>query len=572
MKIPDLSISNLTKLYQSGGTTPADVLNAIYNQIEAAPLNRVWISLVPREQALACAASLSPGLPLYGIPFAVKDNINALPHPTTAGCPAFSFIPSEDATVVARLRKAGAILIGKTNLDQFATGLVGTRSPHGACSSVFDSRYISGGSSSGSAVAVASGLVSFSLGTDTAGSGRVPAAFNNIVGLKPTRGLISGSGVVPACRSIDCVSIFAKTCSDAEAVFEVTRGEDERDPFSRSYAPAAFEGGALRIGVPSTEQLEFFGDAEYQRLFGETLQLLKGQGHRFIEVDLKPFRDAAELLYTGPYVAERFAAVGEFVKSHLSEVDPVVGGIVMAAEKWTAADAYNALYQLKALEKITEKVWKEIDVLLLPTAPTTYTIEEVQADPVQLNSNLGYYTNFVNLLDYCAVAVPAGFTKNGLPFGVTVIGQTFYDSALLPFAGRIHELQSPTGWIQLGVVGAHLSGQPLNHQLTDRAARFLRTDRTAGDYRFYALTNAKPAKPGLIREPGFQGPGIEIEIWSIHESQFGSFVAAVPPPLSIGTCVLQDGSPVKGFLCEPYAVSGMPEITSYAAWRAYLKS
>jgi allophanate hydrolase len=465
-------------------------------------------------------------------------------------------------------------LIGKTNLDQFATGLVGTRSPYGVCASVFDSRSISGGSSSGSAVAVASGLVSFSLGTDTAGSGRVPAAFNNIVGLKPSRGLLSTSGVVPACRSLDCVSIFARSCDDAQAVFNVAHGEDAGDPFSRSYPAGApsFASTDMRLGILASDQMEFFGDEDYKRAYWQLIQLLKSQGHGLVEIDFSPFRAAADLLYAGPYVAERFAAVGAFVKDNLKDVDPVVAGIVMAAGKWTAADAYNALYKLKALEKVTDKVWEKIDVLVLPTAPTTYTIAQVQADPVRLNSNLGYYTNFVNLLDHCGVAVPAGFAKPELPFGVTVIGPRFHDASLLRFARQMHELQAPKSWIQLGVVGAHLSGQPLNSQLTDRGARFVRADKTAGDYRFYALTNTKPAKPGLIRELGFDGPGIEIEIWSIHESQFGSFVAAVPAPLSIGTCILSDGSAVKGFLCEPYAIAGMPEITSHAGWRAYLSA
>ena len=591
----NLSIHALHNLYQSGEATPSDIINAIYNRIESAPLSPIWITLLSRAEALAAARDLKPGLPLFGIPFAIKDNIDAAGYPTTAACPAFSFTPEVDAFVVAKLRQAGAILIGKTNLDQFATGLVGTRSPHGACSSVFDGNYISGGSSSGSAVAVASGLVTFSLGTDTAGSGRIPAAFNNIVGLKPSRGLLSASGVVPACRSLDCVSIFALSSTDANTVFKAAREADRADPFSRSYpqSPPSFATPQLRIGVPMPTQLEFFGNHEYQRLFHESVNSLESRHHTKIEIDLAPFRAAAELLYAGPYVAERFGAVGDFVKTHLNDVDPTVGSIIMASENWTASEAYNALYKLKALEKQTEKIWQTIDVLLLPSAPTTYTIEAVRSDPIKLNSNLGYYTNFVNLLDYSAVAVPAGFTLSGLPFGVTLIGKAFFDEALLHLAATIQHHRAPVAgknlatvpppqpaptpapsnaWISLGVVGAHLSGQPLNWQLTQRGAHLLRTTRTAADYRFYALTNTTPAKPGLIREPGFQGPGIEIEIWSINESQFGSFVAAVPPPLSIGTCVLEDGAQVKGFLCEPYAVSKMPEITNFTAWRSYLAS
>jgi allophanate hydrolase len=566
-----LSISSLRALYKSGTATPAQVIAGIYDRIEAQPLHPIWITIVPREQALARARSLETALdlPLGGIPFAVKDNIDVAGLPTTAGCPAYAFTPQVDAFVVDRLQRAGAILVGKTNLDQFATGLVGTRSPHGACSCVFDSRYISGGSSSGSAVAVASGLVTFSLGTDTAGSGRVPAAFNNLVGLKPSRGLLSASGVVPACRSLDCVSIFALSSNDAASVLDVATGYDPEDPFSRRYPtiPARLP-RQLRIGTPNPEQLKFFGNQEYKRLYEQSLRLLVEQGHSLVDIDFDPFRETAELLYAGPYVAERFAALGEFVKSHVEDVNPVVASIVTAAERWTAADAYRALYKLRALEKQTEAAWSRMDVLILPTAPTTYTIEEVQADPVKLNSRLGYYTNFANLLDLCGVAMPAGFTKAGLPFGVTVFGKAFYDKELLTFAQGTQK--QSTHSILLGVVGAHLSGQPLNHQLLDRGARLVRTTKTAASYKMFALTNTKPPKPGLVKTPGFEGPGVEIEIWSMGEAEFGSFVAAVPPPLSIGTCELADGTSVKGFLCEPYAAGGMPEITSLGGWRAYL--
>ncbi|HEY1950705.1 MAG TPA: allophanate hydrolase [Bryobacteraceae bacterium] len=592
MQIPDLSIQALRASYNSGSLTPAALINVIYDCIESQPLQPVWISLVPRAEALARAANLNFDLPLFGIPFAIKDNIDFAGLPTTAGCPAFAYAPQQSAFVVNQLEKAGAILIGKTNLDQFATGLVGVRSPHGACSSVFDSRYISGGSSSGSAVAVASGLVTFSLGTDTAGSGRVPAAFNNIVGLKPSRGLLSTSGVVPACRSLDCVSIFALSCGDASAVFQAAKGVDAHDPFTREALPISVAApAAWRIGVPRFDQLEFFGDKEYKRLYAETLSGLEKDGHALVEIDFPPFSAAAQLLYAGPYVAERFAAIGSFVKNHLASVDPTVGSIVTASERWTAAEAYQALYRLKALTQETAVAWKKIDVLLLPSTPTTYTIEEVLRDPVRLNSNLGYYTNFVNLLDLCGVAIPAGFTSAGLPFGVTAIGPAFAESALLGFGHSIQSSRAPVagkglskiadspllasaprGWIALGVVGAHLSGQPLNYQLVERGAKLLRTTKTAVDYKFYALTNTKPAKPGLIRVPGFEGPGIEIEVWTIHESQFGSFVAAVPPPLAIGTCALANGDSIKGFLCEPYAVGSMPEITHLGSWRSYLKT
>lgn len=592
----DLSLSHLRNRYQSGTLSPEDVLNDIYDRIESAPLHPVWITLVPRAVALARAkalAAISSTLPLYGIPFAVKDNIDVLGLPTTAGCPAYTYTPSQTAFVAERLQSAGALLIGKTNMDQFATGLVGTRSPYGACSSVFDDRYISGGSSSGSAVAVASGLVTFALGTDTAGSGRVPAAFNNIVGLKPSRGVLSASGVVPACRSLDCVSIFALSCADASTVFDAARAVDPADPFSRPWSPSPVPFSASpRLGIPKPTQLDFFGNEEYERLYRETVSLLAKDRCEVIEIDFTPFRKVAELLYEGPYVAERFTAVGEWIKAHGSEVDPMVGSIILASEKFTAAQAYEAQYRLRELAQQIISIWNKIDLLLLPTTPTTYRIEDVRRDPMQLNSNLGYYTNFVNLLDLCGVAVPAGFSTSGLPFGVTAVGPAFSESVLLAFAHRIQHALVPfsgkevakvpefvsadsfigDGWIKLGVVGAHLSGQPLNHQLRDRGAKLLRTTKTAHDYQCFALTNTKPAKPGLVRVPGFEGPGIEIEVWLIPEAQFGSFVAAVPPPLSIGTCELADGERIKGFLCEPYAIVGMPEITQLGSWRQYLQT
>ena len=586
----DLSLQSLQEQYRSGATSPEAVINAIYDRIEASSLQPVWITLVPRAEALSHLRE--PAFPFYGIPFAIKDNMDVAELPTTAGCPGYAYTPGQTCTVVKRLQNAGAILIGKTNMDQFATGLVGTRSPYGACSSVFDHEYISGGSSSGSAVAVASGLVSFALGTDTAGSGRVPAAFNNIVGLKPSRGLLSSFGVVPACRSLDCISIFALNCADAAAVFDVAKSVDSNDPFSRVWPECESPAIArARVGIPRPNQLEFFGNKEYTRLYAETVSFLAGEGNPLVEVDIEPFLKAAQLLYAGPYVAERFAAVGGFVTSHIDQVDSTVGQIIAASENWSAVQAYEALYTLRDLMQRTSPVWETIDALLLPTTPTTYKIEEVKREPLTLNSKLGYYTNFVNLLDLCGVAVPAGFTPSGLPFGVTAIGPAFSEENVLRLGsliqgGRVQfcgnhvaALSSssiipavPARSVVLGVVGAHLSGQPLNHQLTDRGATLLNTTRTAPGYKFYALTNTKPAKPGLIRVPGFAGPGIEIEIWSMPEKHFGSFVAAVPPPLSIGSCELLDGSVVKGFLCEPYAVAEMPEITGFGSWRNYVRS
>lgn len=549
----------------------------VYERIGAGSPAPVWISLVPRETALEQARRLeNPALPLYSLPFAIKDNIDLAGLPTTAGCPAYAYSPTRNAPVVQRLIDAGAIPIGKTNMDQFATGLVGTRSPYGACSSVFDPRYISGGSSSGSAVAVASGLVSFALGTDTAGSGRVPAAFNNLVGMKPTRGLLSTSGVVPACRTLDCVTILTRTCREARAVFEAARGFDPSDPFSRQ--PTAGQGaspwstGAFRFGVPPAGQLEFFGDGEAAALYQKAIADLEAIGGSKVEIDFTSFRAAAGLLYSGPWVAERLAAIGPFLERHFDETNPVVRDIILGGRRFTAVEAFQAEYRLCDLRRAAESEWARMDILMLPTTGTIYTHEAVASDPVRLNTNLGFYTNFVNLLDLAAVAVPAGFRSNHLPFGISLIGPAFTDMGLLAVAGRY--LQEPAvrtiaGCIEVAVLGAHLSGQPLNWQLTERGSRLLKTCRTAPGYRFYALEGAIP-KPGLIRQDGFPGPGIEVEVWAVPEDRFGSFVAAVPAPLGIGNAVLENGDSVNCFICEPFAIENAREITHFGGWRKYL--
>lgn len=580
-----LTVAALRRDYASGARRPDLVIADIFARIEAQGLLPVWIALVDRDQAMAFARAVDLSLPLGGVPFAVKDNIDVAGMPTTAGCPSFAFHPERSASVVTRLLDAGAILIGKTNLDQFATGLVGMRSPYGACSSVFDERYISGGSSSGSAVAVAKGLCAFALGTDTAGSGRVPAAFNALVGLKPTRGLLSTAGIVPACRSLDCVSIFATNAADADAVWRVAQGIDASDPYSRSTPTGADAApwltGAFRFGVPRAEDLEFFADTESPELYERAAQRLESIGGTRIVIDFTPFREAAALLYAGPWVAERFAAVGEFVARGSSDVHPVVGDIIRAGTKYSAVDAFRAQYQLEALKRAAETQWTAMDVLLLPTTPTIYTKHAVEADPVALNSRLGYYTNFVNLMDLAAIAVPAGFRSDRLPFGVSLIAPAFSDAALLALAARFlgepsTVLASPKpsegGPVDVAVVGAHLAGQPLNHQLVDRGARLVRTCRTSGEYKLFALRETSPPKPGLVREPGYVGPGIEIEVWSVPEDRFGGFVAEVPPPLAIGSVQLETGEWVKGFVCEPLAIVGVDEITSFGGWRAYLGS
>jgi allophanate hydrolase len=574
------------------GRKPTEVIAEVYDRIEGKPLQPVWISLVPRADALARARALerrSPkasSLPLYGVPFAVKDNIDVEGIPTTAGCPDYSYTASQSATTVWRLIQAGAIPVGKTNLDQFAAGLVGVRSPYGACSSVFDDQYISGGSSSGSAVAVASGLVPFALGTDTAGAGRVPAAFNGLVGLKPTRGVLSTAGVVPACRTLDCVSILTRTCGDAHAVWKAAQGFDPDDPFSRTTPcgadAAPWLASTFRFGVPAADQLEFFGDADAAALYQAAVGRLQELGGEKVEIDFSIFRLAADLLYAGPWVAERLSAVREFITAHGDSMHPVVYETIVNAARYSAVDAFHARYRLEEMRRASEAQWSRMDVLFLPTTGTIYTHQAVTDDPIGTNTNLGYYTNFVNLLDLAAVAVPAGFRANGLPFGVSLIGPAFSDEALLILADRFHRSQvmlpgpvlnigaAPPGCIAVAVVGTHLANQPLHGEIIESRARLFRCARTAPSYRLYAMDSAKPPTPGLVRDENFAGPGIEVEVYVMPRDQFGEFASAVPPPLTIGNLVLDNGETVKGFLTEPYAVAGATEITDFGGWRNYL--
>lgn len=600
MPVTSLDLDTLATAYRAGTYRPSDVVAELDERIRARGEDNVWISRASKKALLARTAAIEAqrdagtDLPLYGIPFAVKDNIDVADIPTTVACPAYAYTPKRSASVVERLLHAGAIYVGKTNLDQFATGLVGTRSPYGACTNPFDAAYISGGSSAGSAVAVAAGLVSFSLGTDTAGSGRVPAAFNNIVGLKPTRGLVSMAGVVPACRSLDCVSIFALTSADAFMVLEVAAGFDADDPYAqRGNADVSWNGATpFRYGVPPSRQREFFGDKAGKSLYDDALSRLETLGGRAVELDFEPFREVAALLYEGPWVAERLASVRDFVHATPDAVHPVVREILLAGERYSAVDAFLAHDRLQRLKRATENIWKDIDVLALPTAPTIYTIAEVLAEPIKRNAELGYYTNFVNLLDLCALAVPAGIRPNGLPFGITLIAPAFHEHALCAlgvlYEQRLGARLGATSYslpkkhttsvfgdapsIRIAVVGAHLSGQPLNHQLTDRGARRVRTSRTAAHYRLYALSGTSPPKPGLLYEPDSSGDGVEVEVWEMPLRHFGTFVATIPSPLGIGTIALTDGEMVKGFLCEAHAVADAVDITHHGGWRNYLRS
>jgi len=540
---------------------------------------QAWISRFSDEAILAAArvvdgriaAGETPAL--AGVPFAVKDNIDVAGLPTTAACPDFAYHPERDAVVVQKLLAAGAICIGKTNLDQFATGLNGTRSPYGAPRCVFNLDYVSGGSSSGSAVAVGAGLVPFALGTDTAGSGRVPAAFNGLVGLKPSKGRWSATGLLPACRSLDCITVFAADAADCALVDGVVAGFDAEDIYSRRLAETPV---GKRLGVPLPENRPWFCDHEAERLFEQALERLVEQGYSLQPVDIAPLLDAAKLLYDGPWVAERTAAIEDFLCEHPTAVDPTVRAIIAAGLTRSAVDVFRGQYQLAGYARAAEAMWQEVDALVVPTSPTIYRVREMQANPVVLNSRFGTYTNFVNLLDMAAIAVPAGFRLNGTGFGISFFAPAGTDRALLAMAdGWGNPYQSPTidlegrmETVRLAVVGAHLKDMPLHWQLSSRDAKLVAATETAPTYRLFAMADTVPPKPALVHDNS--GSAIAVEVYELDVARFGSFVAEVPPPLAIGTITLADGSQVKGFVAEPRATEGAEDITALGSWRTYM--
>ena len=607
--VPPPLIAGLLAAYRGGTLAPAAYVHAARARADASSSDTAWILRFDAATVDAQLRDLSarfeasgrdwPRFPLYGIPFAIKDNIDFAGQPTTAACPEFAYTPARHASVVQRLLDAGAICLGKTNLDQFATGLNGTRSPYGAVPNSFNPAYVSGGSSAGSASVVARGLVSFSLGTDTAGSGRVPAGFNNIVGLKPTKGALSTSGVVPACRSLDCVSIFALTSDDARAVYEAAAGFDADDIYSREPgAQCAVLPAALRIGVPSTPA--FCGDAETEKVFNAAVARAIALGATITRIDLAPFLEVARLLYDGPWVAERYAAIDTLFEARPEVIHPVVRNVIGKAKQFDAVAAFKAAYRLEELRRATLPVWRDIDVMLVPTSPTIYTIEQMLADPVQKNSDFGVYTNFVNLLDLSAIALPAAMRSDGLPSGVTLIAPAWSDRALCAYGARWQmDTQLPlgattarfpenkpvsgsyshspsNGLVRVAVVGAHLSGMPLNHQLTTRGARLVAAVQTAPAYRLYALPGTMPPKPGLARitadaaRAGAAGTAIAMELWEMPLNRFGEFVAEVPAPLGIGNVELESGDWVKGFICEPCGIEGAQDISAFGGWKAFL--
>ncbi len=593
----DLRLGALKTAYSDGSLRPRDLILALHKR--AAGLQdafKLFIHLLTPEELepyLAALDGQSPAaLPLYGVPFAIKDNIDLAGIPTTAACPAFAYVPAESATIVQQLIALGAVPLGKTNLDQFATGLNGTRSPYGACRNSLHPDYPSGGSSAGSALAVALGVASFALGTDTAGSGRVPAALNNLVGLKASKGLISTAGVLPACRTLDCVTYFTATALEASQLLALTVRLDARDAYSRAnplWNDASAFGkprAGFRFGVPA--QLEFLGCHESPALFAATIEQLKAIGGEAVAIDFAPFLEAARLLYTGPWVAERYSVAGALIEEQPDAVLPVIRAVLEKAPAVTGVDTFRAQYRLQALKAECDRLLDGLDCILTPAYPRPVSLAELAAEPVQRNSDLGYYTNFMNLLDYAAVAVPAGFMQNGLPWGVTLFGRAFTDQYLLGLADALQRqhglllsgertLESPApaslarhDRARVVVCGAHLDGLPLNWQLRLRGGRLLEATQSSPDYRLYALAGGPPYRPGMVRVAD-GGAAIAVEVWELPSSELGSFLTGIPAPLGLGKVQLADGRWETGFICEPYGLAGASDITAFGGWRAFLQ-
>jgi allophanate hydrolase len=580
-----LDIESLRTAYQSGALTPETLVEALYARLESEALEGAWIHRVSLHEAREQARALRqrPGaatLPLFGIPFAVKDNIDVAGMPTTAGCPGYRYEPVQSAPSVAALIDAGALCLGKVALDQFATGLVGSRSPHGPCRNVFDPELLSGGSSSGSALVVAAHQVSFALGTDTAGSGRVPAALNNVVGLKPSVGLISTEGVVPACASLDCVSVFALNVEDAVRVRELMAG------------PGARAAGALperfRFGVP--DALLPSGDEAASQAFAAAVAQLERLGGSAVPLDFTPFVELGNQLY-GPSVVERYWAVGRFIEEHPDSVLPVTRDIILAGKQYGPKETLAGLKQIARLRQQCQQALSQVDLLVTPTIPRPFRIEDDRREPRSVNDKLGVYTRFANYVGCPVLAVPAGFRSDGLPFGVSLVGKPAQDAELDALAARLHAASgagagrrrdplpssalastastAAAGDARVAVVGAHMRGLALNTQLTELGATYVETTRSAPRYRLFVLPGGPPERPGLV-QVNADGHAIELEVWQLSWQALGQLLSRVPAPLGIGSVELASGARVKGFLCESCATEGARDISQLGGYRAYL--
>lgn len=597
--LSDLRLDSVRAAYQSGHLTPRQLILALREKAAALnPEYHLYIHLLEPDELEPYLAALESrdiaDLPLYGVPFSIKDNIDLAGVATTAACPAYAYVPERSATIVEQLIALGAIPLGKTNLDQFATGLNGSRSPFGACPNSVLKDYPSGGSSSGSSLAVALGVSSFALGTDTAGSGRVPAALNNLVGMKASKGLISTAGVVPACRTLDCVTTFTATAREASQLLALTAQLDPRDDYSRSNplwndASAFGAPRPFRFGVPRAQDLEYFGCPQGPLLFGDAIDRLTAMGGEAVTIDLSPFLEAAGLLYNGPWVAERYSVAGDLMQSNPHAVLPVIRAVLAKAPSVTGVETFNAHYRLQALKAICDRIMQDVDCVVTPSIGRPVTSAELEAEPVLRNSELGYYTNFVNLLDYAAVAVPSAFMDNGLPWGVTVFGRVFTDQYLLsiadalqrhtqlPLIGGLTAQLTPPATVarndmaRIVVCGAHLDGLPLNRQLKQRGARLLEATQSSADYQLYALAGGPPFRPGMVRVE-HDGVAIAVEVWELPSRELGSFLTGIPAPLGLGKVQLADGRWECGFICEPYGLAGAVNISHLGGWRAYVNA
>ena len=587
------TLSSLCESYASG-TCPTAIIDEIFNRLNSVNDPGIFIHLRDQNSLrneAAALGSFDPDMPLWGIPFVAKDNIDVAGIPTTAACPEYAYTPTVDAFVITKLRAAGAILIGKTNLDQFATGLVGLRTPYSAPLNAIDPEIVPGGSSGGSGVIVGHGIVTFSLGTDTAGSGRVPAALNNIVGLKPTLGALSASGVVPACRTLDTVSIFAMTVDDAYAVFATARGFDPSDAYSKHFKHQNLTRYPMpvRIGVPDSATIKFYGDKIQQDAFDRDIAILADSGATIIYVNFSPFYAIAEMLYEGAWVAERYTVIEDLLMKNPDAIHLVTSKIIRHSESLSAADAFRGIYRLAELKRAAEPLMAELDMICVPTIPTFCTVSDLKKDPVTPNSMLGTYTNFVNLLDLCGITVPTAPRSDHRPASVTLLAAAGKDAAVATIAREFesdcfrnmgataHPVpnpavlpDSPSDQIELAVCGAHMKGLPLNWQLTDLGATFARKAQTSTDYTLYALPDCQPARSGLVRTNGPEGREIALEVWSLPKIAFATLITLIPAPLVIGSIELSNGSFVKGFLCETSGINGAKDITNFGDWRLFL--
>lgn len=569
-----LTTKRLENAYRSGLLSPRDVVASIFKRITEADNPNVWIHLLSEaelEPYLERLDSVDPeSLPLYGIPFAIKDNIDLVGVPTTAACPAYAYTPEYSAPVVEQLIEAGAIPIGKTNLDQFATGLVGVRTPYGAPRNPYAPERVPGGSSCGSAVALSEGMVTFSLGTDTAGSGRVPAAFNKLWGVKPSKGRLSTTGLVPACRSLDCISIFALNAADSQAVLKVAEGYDVEDAYSHETFDAPLLVSKM-IGIPQAEQLMFFGDAGYQAAWVNAVHALQAKGWEVVEIDFEPFLKAARLLYEGPWVSERTTVLQDFLKTNADDFFPATRSIIAGGVDNTACEAFAAAYKLADLKRESEAVWEGLAAIVTPTAGGFPTLAELEADPIGPNSQLGYYTNFMNLLDLCAVATPAGETESGLPFGITWIAPRDSDKALIEIADKGPTvLTEEDETLSILLFGAHMKGLPLNKQVVNLGGEFVAAVQTAAQYKMIYLPDPAPHRPGIIRV-GEGGFSIAAEEWRLPKASLGTLLESIQQPLGLGQIELLDGRKVHGFLCEAAAAANAKDISSTGGWRGFLE-